>query len=747
MEDVAFTERDDIRNYAKELATLLTPNLAIMRQELRNIEPAVDPEIALLAWLCEKRGFRAPENMDARFYRDQRQHVPAEHEEDAGATADGLLLRLDRLRRRAGGESSSPDKPSAASGATLGRQTRRRQTALPPKDVAQTLQRKQTGFPGGREGVGERAGSPMMSRSPSPLGRIGSGRSTRIGTLKIAPTAAAPTDAVVLGSARRDVFAPLPEEAELVIVSPRAPSAGLTPLPIPAMRGIHSERCRFCQPKAKKDDAELEKEEKARLKLLEGLERRAKESVRERLERRGRYTVGLPAAILAADVTEAGVVARLRKDLRSNALKTVPLLHESVISEDERLCLVDRLRPTSVTSGTDLVQEGGLGDQLFIVERGLCDVMKVVDGQSTPVSQIGKGAFFCGLALLHDVPNTATVRAKANTTVLTLAREDLLAVLSPDSLEKMQNVSRTMIFSTIPTFQPLDKALKTSLAQDLRRRAWPAGSVLCRAGTRSGSEEFGAAGGLMHIIEEGTCRILSRLRDPPPRAAAAVIPELVDADTQDDGAGSNHRDVSLLHPGHVIGMLSMFYGSPEELTAVAETEVATLSLSSSELSDFAEVEWGKDVTDQIARRMRCVVLRYVPSLQDLDEHILHMVLAQTQEIVRRPWDIIFNAGDHLDCVWILEEGSLVKYSGSVAEELQDEKIRPPHPRGLLKAGDPVEIRFPGECFGLDCKQDWKALAPCSLIAAAESKLLRIPGSVMRVLTKRKLHMANYVEVC
>jgi MFS family permease len=91
--------------------------------------------------------------------------------------------------------------------------------------------------------------------------------------------------------------------------------------------------------------------------------------------------------------------------------------------------LARALEPMSASAGTVLIRRGAVGDRFYIVEMG--SVMVVTDGQSSRT--LGPGDGFGEIALLLDIPRTATVTALTDVTLLALGREPFLAAL--DALE------------------------------------------------------------------------------------------------------------------------------------------------------------------------------------------------------------------------------------------------------------------------------------------------------------------------
>jgi MFS family permease len=87
----------------------------------------------------------------------------------------------------------------------------------------------------------------------------------------------------------------------------------------------------------------------------------------------------------------------------------------------------------SVAAGTALVRQGDSGDRFYVIVDGMATVS--IDGARA--AELSRGAHFGEVALLRDVPRTATVSALTDLTVLVLQREPFLEAVTghPQSLE------------------------------------------------------------------------------------------------------------------------------------------------------------------------------------------------------------------------------------------------------------------------------------------------------------------------
>jgi len=76
--------------------------------------------------------------------------------------------------------------------------------------------------------------------------------------------------------------------------------------------------------------------------------------------------------------------------------------------------------------GTEVIRQGDIGDRFYVVDAGEFEI--VIDGER--IRTQGEGDFFGEIALLQDMPRTATVRAITDGAVWALDQEEFLATLT-----------------------------------------------------------------------------------------------------------------------------------------------------------------------------------------------------------------------------------------------------------------------------------------------------------------------------
>jgi len=88
--------------------------------------------------------------------------------------------------------------------------------------------------------------------------------------------------------------------------------------------------------------------------------------------------------------------------------------------------LAIKLAPVAVAAGDTVFRQGDHGDRFYVVEDGRCEI--AIDGEK--VSDAWPGETFGEIALLRDVPRTATVTAVEDTKLLALERDDFIAAVT-----------------------------------------------------------------------------------------------------------------------------------------------------------------------------------------------------------------------------------------------------------------------------------------------------------------------------
>jgi len=109
---------------------------------------------------------------------------------------------------------------------------------------------------------------------------------------------------------------------------------------------------------------------------------------------------------------------QLRKNAKVELLRKVPLFSQCSKRELEMIAgIADEV---TVDDGTELTRQGDRGREFGVIVDG--DAAVSADGKK--ISSLGAGDFFGEIALVSDIPRTATVKATTRVDLLVVSARD-----------------------------------------------------------------------------------------------------------------------------------------------------------------------------------------------------------------------------------------------------------------------------------------------------------------------------------
>lgn len=148
-----------------------------------------------------------------------------------------------------------------------------------------------------------------------------------------------------------------------------------------------------------------------------------------------------------------GLITRLGGSALFAYLTTVELEH-----------IVKMVSRMPVKKGEVLFREGDAGNELYLVDEGRIAISKVVKGNLEQVlAHMGPGDYFGEMALLEQIPRTATASAEENTVLLRICREDLFALM-----ERQPKAAAKIMFNLLRTFTARLQSTNDQLRETVR---------------------------------------------------------------------------------------------------------------------------------------------------------------------------------------------------------------------------------------------------------------------------------------
>jgi cAMP-dependent protein kinase regulator len=218
--------------------------------------------------------------------------------------------------------------------------------------------------------------------------------------------------------------------------------------------------------------------------------------------------------------------------------------------------LLGTLRVEEVSGGQEIVRQGDLGQEAFVVARGLLAVVRHQGADETQLAQLGPGAMFGEMALLSESPRSASVVSKEPTQLLVLSRDEieraardapgLTEELSTFCRERMQDnlVRHARMLASVPV------EARLGLLAQLESRFYDAGEFIIH---REQEAER------IHLVASGVVSV--------------SVPE-----------GDDRLVLATLGPGDVLGEISVILHRPASADVTALYPTVTYALGREALS-------------------------------------------------------------------------------------------------------------------------------------------------------------------
>lgn len=101
--------------------------------------------------------------------------------------------------------------------------------------------------------------------------------------------------------------------------------------------------------------------------------------------------------------------------------------------------------------GQEICRQGDVGDAAYVIVKGEANILVNVDGNEIEVAQVGENAIIGEIAILCEIPRTATVRARGDLQALKIDKEHFLRLIKefPDmGIEIMRELADRLTKTT-----------------------------------------------------------------------------------------------------------------------------------------------------------------------------------------------------------------------------------------------------------------------------------------------------------
>ncbi len=100
------------------------------------------------------------------------------------------------------------------------------------------------------------------------------------------------------------------------------------------------------------------------------------------------------------------------------------------MTRDDFLNVVEKMVPLQFLPNEKIVEEGKVGDSIYIISRGRVKVISTIKGEAMELGELGPNDFFGEVSYLTGRPRTATIIALEETEIFELKGMDLTRIIS-----------------------------------------------------------------------------------------------------------------------------------------------------------------------------------------------------------------------------------------------------------------------------------------------------------------------------
>ncbi|ORX93570.1 camp-dependent protein kinase regulatory subunit [Basidiobolus meristosporus CBS 931.73] len=210
------------------------------------------------------------------------------------------------------------------------------------------------------------------------------------------------------------------------------------------------------------------------------------------------------------------------------------------LEPDQKREVVDGMFERKVTQGEVVIQQGDEGDNFYVVDQGLFDVIK----NGSKVIQIGAGGSFGELALMYNTPRAASVQAVTDGTLWGVDRATFRRSITNNTFRKRKMYESFL--KTVPILRTLETSEVVKIADALEPAEYEDGETIIEQGT---------VGNYFYIIESGEAHV-----------------------TQIDDMENEH-ELPGLKAGNYFGELALLNDAPRAATITAKGSLKVAAMS------------------------------------------------------------------------------------------------------------------------------------------------------------------------
>ena len=158
--------------------------------------------------------------------------------------------------------------------------------------------------------------------------------------------------------------------------------------------------------------------------------------------------------------------------------------------------VIDAMFERTVFSGETVIKQGEDGDNFYVIDKGVYDVLVDIKGEQKKVHQFENRGSFGELALMYNMPRSATVVAVSDGTLWAMDRKSFRRIVLKSAFKKRKMYEK--LLESVTILQCLDSYERMRLADALVTRIFGDGEAIIEQGDDADG---------MYFVEDGRIRV------------------------------------------------------------------------------------------------------------------------------------------------------------------------------------------------------------------------------------------------
>ncbi|KAK7116699.1 cAMP-dependent protein kinase type II regulatory subunit-like [Littorina saxatilis] len=215
-----------------------------------------------------------------------------------------------------------------------------------------------------------------------------------------------------------------------------------------------------------------------------------------------------------------------------------PILLFKSLDSEQLTDVVDAMFERRVQSGEVVIRLGDDGDNFYVIDTGIYSVRVEVDGQEKTVHTFDNKGSFGELALMYNMPRSATIMAETEGTLWAMDRASFRRIVLKAAFKKRKMYEE--LLENVPMLKTLESYERMNVADALQTKTFADNDVIIQQGAEADG---------MYFLENGSVRI-----------------------TINKGGGEEQQ-VGKLAKGKYFGELALIENKPRSANVIADGKV------------------------------------------------------------------------------------------------------------------------------------------------------------------------------